>query len=338
MINVVTLLIWGCVVYLPVITANTTLVDGIYWSERVERWMPRGYPHSYIDKWRKFMNESRVVKVEEGCGRMQNRYVVLEGGVSACCRYRQNNDQIQGEIFSYYLSQLLQLENLPPTVLSMVNGHSQRWNGVSTQLSLAQWTNDRPVVLTKFVDGLVPAYIPIQFRTKNRRLHPIDDDLDGRSRQEVVELVQWSDLILFDYLTANLDRVVNNMYNEQWNSEMMRSPAHNLAKCRRSGLLIFLDNESGLVHGYRLLDKYEQFHRSLLDSLCVFRKRTTESIKKLRHRSALDGLLKRSFQNEGSSVTEWLPYIPEKTLRTLQQRMDTVYRHIRKCEKRYRLV
>ena len=45
--------------------------------------------------------------VEKGCGRMKNRLLHLEGGGRVCCRYRQNQDQIQGEVFSFYLSRAI---------------------------------------------------------------------------------------------------------------------------------------------------------------------------------------------------------------------------------------
>ncbi|XP_076324194.1 four-jointed box protein 1-like [Tachypleus tridentatus] len=312
----------------------TNIVSGIYWAEELEKLIPSGFSEG-VDSWHRFVNKTRIVKVSEGCGRMQNRLVTFDNGNKSCCRYRQNNDQIQGEIFSFYLSRLLNIENLPPSMLAVIRGQEWQWEHVLSQLHLAQWNVERPIVLTKYIDNLVPAFIPPAFRTKDRQLLPVAEDLCGKTLVELVELAQWSDLIVFDYLTANLDRVVNNMYNEQWNSEMMNSPTHNLAKHKQSGLLVFLDNESGLLHGYRLLDKYEHFHRSLLDSLCVFRRRTAKSIAALHKAKNIGELLKQSFLKYDPGMSDWLPFLPERSSKTLRKRIDTVYNQIRQCEERF---
>ncbi|XP_076356943.1 uncharacterized protein LOC143250381 [Tachypleus tridentatus] len=312
----------------------TNIVNGIYWAEELEKNIPDGFMKD-MDNWRQFVNKTKIVKISEGCGRMQNRLITFENGNNSCCRYRQNNDQIQGEIFSFYLSRLLNIGNLPPSVLAVIRGQERQWEQVHSQLYLAQWNVERPVVLTKFVDNLVPAYIPPAFRTKDRRLHPVAEDLSNKTMDELIELAQWSDLIIFDYLTANLDRMVNNMFNEQWNSEMMNSPTHNLAKHKESGLLIFFDNESGLLHGYRLLDKYEHFHRYLINSLCVFRKKTAESIVRIHRIKNIDKLLKQAFLNYDPGMSDWLPFLPEHSIKTLKHRIQIVYDQIQQCKARY---
>ncbi|XP_013775879.1 extracellular serine/threonine protein kinase four-jointed-like [Limulus polyphemus] len=312
----------------------TNIVNGIYWAEELEKNIPDGFIKD-MDNWRQFVNKTKIVKISEGCGRMQNRLITFENGNNSCCRYRQNNDQIQGEIFSFYLSRLLNIGNLPPSVLAVIRGQERQWERVHSQLYLAQWNVERPVVLTKFVDDLEPAYIPPAFRTKDRRLHPVAEDLSNKTMDELIELAQWSDLIIFDYLTANLDRMVNNMFNEQWNSEMMNSPTHNLAKHKESGLLIFFDNESGLLHGYRLLDKYEHFHRYLINSLCVFRKKTADSVVRIHRTKNIAKLLKQAFINYDPGMSDWLPFLPEHSIKTLKHRIQIVYDQIQQCRVRY---
>ena len=115
----------------------------------------------------------------------------------------------------------------------------------------------------------------------------------------------------------------------------MEAPAHNLAKDTRTGLLIFLDNESGLLHGYRLLDKYEQYHRVMLDSLCVFRKSTAEAVKRLHRDKNVGHLLKSMFQTLEPNLVNYLPIIPDKSIKILNHRIDRVYDQITKCESLY---
>ncbi|ODN04172.1 Extracellular serine/threonine protein kinase four-jointed [Orchesella cincta] len=322
-------------------------VDGIFWSDWVERILPRGFSDEDVSSWRSLVANSSVSNVEAGCGRMQNRLVTYENGKKACCRYRQNFDQIQGEIFSFYLSQLLQIRNLAPSTMDAIDSKNDKWSGVQDQIKESQWVDEKPVVLTQFVDNLAPAFIPEQLRSSTRRVHPPDvssvvlpeatetqlNSSNNQAIDNIRELAQWSDLIVFDYLTANLDRMVNNLYNLQWNPSMMDAPAHNLAKDISSGLLVFLDNESGLLHGYRLLDKYEHYHRLMLDSLCIFRKSTAEAISRLHAYGSIQPLFKSILSQFAGS--QMLPMIPDKSIKVLNQRINTVHRQIQKCQSLY---
>lgn len=311
--------------------------EGVYWGRRVEDAMPAGFEESEAESWRRFARKTTVVKVEEGCGRMQNRLLTFEDGTRSCCRYRQNTDQIQGELFSFYLGRVLGLRNLAPSSLALVRLREPLWSRVRPQLSLAQWSEDRAVVLTRFVPYLEPAHIPPSLRTAARRLHPPDIMLsnDSATAGMLTELAQWSDLILFDYLTANLDRVVNNLYNLQWNPAMMDAPAHNLAREPNSGLLIFFDNESGLLHGYRLLGKYEAYHGALLQSLCVFRRSTADAIKRLHRNRDVGTLLQARFDASDPEFRDFLPSLPDKSIKILNERIDRVHKQITRCERQY---
>lgn len=314
-------------------------VQGVYWSDAVEQLLPAGFDDSDAKRWTTFSRSSGVVRLDEGCGRMQNRLVTFDNGTRACCRYRQNYDQIQGEIFSFYLSRLLGLRNLPPSALGLVRPLSDQWSAVRPQLSLAQWAEDRPVVYTQFLEHLEPAYIPAELRGADRKLSPTDVRTrrlaDAADRDQLLTLAQWSDLLVLDYLTANLDRMVNNLYNMQWNPAMMDSPAHNLARNTKTGLLVFLDNESGLLHGYRLLDKYEAYHKSLLDALCVFRKPTVDALRRLQQRRDVGPLLRRSFETRDAHLLDYLPFLPEKSVKTLNYRIDRVLDQVAKCQSLY---
>lgn len=307
------------------------IVKGIFWSHQLERSCPNPFPASESDTWRRRADILDVVKIEEGCGRMQNRLVTFRDASKACARYRLNTDQIQGDIFSYYLARVLNVSNIPPTILARVDALSSKWRTVHLQLSLAQWADSKLVVLTQYINGLMPAHIPSEFREEGRRLEPTLASLGSKSTSELCELVQWSDLIVLDYLTANLDRVINNMFNRQWNDQMMSNPAHNLEQ-KADGSLVFLDNESGLFHGYRLLDKYSAFHRTLLQSLCVFRSSTAETIKRL-HQSSSIGDELHSLFTSSEAFHKYLPAIPEKNLKILQQRLGDVNQQILHCER-----
>ncbi|RWS27297.1 protein four-jointed-like protein [Leptotrombidium deliense] len=308
------------------------IYDGIYWSNSLEVIKPKGFTVEDDLSWISFINTSKVVGVSEGCGRMQNRLILFDNKSRSCARHRQNTDQIQGELFSFQLARILGIPNLVPSTVTF--GKNANWNKVRKELQSAKWNDEKPVVLTKYIDDLIPAYIPTVFRSSRRRLHPVFEDIGSLNKSDLIELMQWSDLIIFDYLTANLDRVVNNLFNEQWNREMMKRPAHNLLRSRSSGLLLFIDNESGLLHGYRLLNEYETFHRSLLDSLCIFRKSTADSIESLHRNGNVSKLLKEAFYKNGVNY-EKVAFLPESNIKMLKHRIATVYRQIELCKSLY---
>ncbi|KAJ1520598.1 hypothetical protein ONE63_003710 [Megalurothrips usitatus] len=310
--------------------APSRLRGGIYWGQAVEDALPAGFSDDEVDSWRRFTRTTAVVKMEEGCGRMQNRLLTFADGTASCCRYRQNTDQIQGELFSFLLGHLLGLRNLAPSTLSVVRTRDPRWGQVREHVTVAEWAEDKPVVLTRFVPSLQPAHIPKALRGPNRRLHPPDVDAG-----DVLELAQWSDLVVFDYLTANLDRVVNNLYNQQWNQGMMDAPAHNLARDPDTGLLVFLDNESGLLHGYRLLRKYESYHRLLLDQLCVFRKPTVDALRSLHRDGDVGARLHEAFLAAEPQARDVLPGLPTHNVKVLRERIARVLAQVELCEARY---
>ncbi|KAJ8975765.1 hypothetical protein NQ317_004815 [Molorchus minor] len=308
--------------FMPQSKSDSSLVDnGVYWGIKVERALPEGYRPKKHAVWEDYVKKAVAVKMENGCGRMQNRLVTFQDGLKGCVRYRQNTDQIQGELFSFYLAKILNLPEL------------------GSERPAAQWNSNRPIVLTQFISNLNSANIPSVFKPAERHLNKFD--VINMTKNEVleetdmiknfVELAQWSDLIIFDYLTANLDRIVNNLYNYQWNENIMDAPAHNLAKKSDSDLLVFLDNESGLLHGYRLLKKYEIYHSILLENLCMFRKQTADVIKQLKSKGNIGRLLRDMFEKQNSdSVKDILPTIPDKSVKILNERIDKVYNQISK--------
>ncbi|KAH8348343.1 hypothetical protein KR084_006655 [Drosophila pseudotakahashii] len=359
--------------------------DNVFWGPTVEQSLPKGFGSQDQLAWERFVGEQgRVVRLEQGCGRMQNRLVVFADGTRACARYRQNTDQIQGEIFSYYLGQLLNISNLAPSAATVVDTSTPGWAAALGDITQAQWKERRPVVLTRWLSDLEPAGIPQPFQPLERHLNRHDvynltrhmqqsqpgtqtqgllkrlgaasspgsahqsnaieetgtatatatlrATANGALVQRLIELAQWSDLIVFDYLIANLDRVVNNLYNFQWNADIMAAPAHNLARQSASQLLVFLDNESGLLHGYRLLKKYEAYHSLLLDNLCVFRRPTIEALRRLRAAGAGRRLRDLFERTTSAGVRDVLPSLPDKSVKILVERIDRVLGQVQKCQ------
>lgn len=324
--------------------AAKKVVNGVFWSDAVEMQVPKGFTTDEDFEWISTFNCLAVVEVNDGCGRMQNRLLLLADGQKVCARYRKNNDQIHGEFFSFLLARILSIGNVPPSTISMVVADHQpkkKWKKVKHKLKEAQWEAGKPIVLTKHIEHLMPAFIPSTFRTHTRQ--PLSPPLLGGdiplNTSRLVELVQWSDLIVFDYLTANTDRILNNIVNQRWNPQMMASAAHNLLTTD-AGLLVFLDNESGLFHGYRLLAKYEPIHRSLLEKLCIFRKSTIDNLRKL---DSLSGqsvveLFARHFRQYVPSYRTLnypMHILPKNTVTILKRRIRQVLEQVNTCQRQY---
>lgn len=345
----------------------------IFWGPIIEKSLPNGFNTDDSTDWNNYITNNQIIRLEPGCGRMQNRMVFFQDGRRACARYRQNTDQIQGELFSFYLGRLLNLTNLAPSAVSVIDLDSNTWSSASQDITDAQWKSQRPVVLTNWISNLSLANIPQPFQPMERHLnkfdvknitlgldipkppktmldhlsgartndqpvlvqHPSATELNTTVLRKFIELAQWSDLIVFDYLIANLDRVVNNLYNFQWNADIMAAPAHNLARQSDSQLLVFLDNESGLLHGYRLLQKYEEFHSVLLQNLCVFRRPTIEALQRLRNHGVGASLQQLFEQSASAKVRDVLPSLPDKSIKILVDRIDRVLSQVDKCRELY---
>ena len=307
---------------------------GIFWSEELTQICPHGFTDHDHAIWKTKASSEKFVKMGEGCGRMQNRKLTFQDGDRACARYRLNIDQIQGEIFSYYLGKLLGINNVPPSAVQLADTTKDQWRMVSPELANAQWSEEKPVILTQWMEGLNPSYIPEQFRNLSKTVGPETLAKDNTDTAVLCKLMQWSDLIVFDYLTANLDRVVNNLFNLQWNDQMMSKPTHNLEETS-SGNLVFLDNESGLFHGYRLLDKYSPYHNSLLHSLCLFKETTIKAIQNFVQNDNIGEVLQRTLE-ENEALHTYIPKLPMKNVKILKQRLNDVLNQYRKCESQYR--
>lgn len=307
----------------------TNVEEGIYWSKELENRCPKMYTDVEHSNWRRKLGKSHVIKIEPGCGSMQNRLVTFNDSTKACARYRLNADLMQGDIYSYYLGKLLGINYTPPTTMAAVD-RSALWETVQEDVKESKWTETRPIILSKWLDSLSPAYMPDDVKKPGARIQSENYQLSSSRSGQLCDLVQWSDLMVFDYISANLDRVVNNMFNLKWNPRMLEKPIHNLEKAT-NGQFVFLDNESGLFHGYRLLETYEGYMKDLLKTTCVFRKSTVAAIERL-VKGGNTGLRLQEVYGLNEPYHTSLPRMPERNMKTLHERVTNVYKHIQLCK------
>ena len=62
------------------------VVSGTVWSKVLDESCPAGFEPREVSSWRRKASGMAVVKMEEGCGRMQNRLLTFRDGSRACAR------------------------------------------------------------------------------------------------------------------------------------------------------------------------------------------------------------------------------------------------------------
>ena len=222
-----------------------------------------------------------VVTLESGCGRLKNRLARLEDGTKVCCRYRDTRADLRSDMYAYHLASLLGIDSVPPTVLVTIDFSSRLWSNVAAEAKAIGWHQGSAVELAMYVDGLSEEYIPDVFKPESALV--TKESARNYSTSEKLRLLQWTDMIAFDYITGHTDRLFSTMLNLQWTPNMLQKPVHNL-EVTSSGQLVLLDNESAFWLGYataRMTSLHYDLQAHFLKRICVFRRETIESIEKL---------------------------------------------------------
>lgn len=227
------------------------------------------------------VRRERIVSLDTGCGRSKNRLATLFDGTKLCCRYREWRD-IRGEFYANQLNSYLGMFNAPPATIIKVNFSSPQWVNVAESAREAGWADGATILVTLYVEDLVDETFPLTLREGDTVV--TKDALDAASPDDKHRFLQWSDMIVFDFVIGHSDRIFNNLFNLQWNDQMLRKPIHNLLKTKHGSNLLLFDNESGFWLGYKMgwnePQKYELQER-YLKRMCVFRDRTVERVKYL---------------------------------------------------------
>ncbi|XP_019375501.1 PREDICTED: four-jointed box protein 1, partial [Gavialis gangeticus] len=204
-----------------------------------------------------------------------------------------------------------------------------QWEPVRDELRGSHWAEGAVVSLTRWVDNLTDVVAPAPWL--RAELRPLAaGELGGLSQPQLVELVQWSDLILFDYLTANFDRLVSNLFSLQWDARVMQRATSNLHRAPDGGL-VFIDHEAGLGHGYRLLAVWDKYNEPLLRSVCVFREATVRRVAELHRLQNAAAELLRLYRTR-EPLSAQLGFLSDQQARLLQSRIDFVHKHILHCK------
>lgn len=288
------------------------------------------------------LHRGKIVSLSAGCGRGSNRLGTLADGTRFCCRYRELQwRDIRGEFYAYHLNNLLGLHNAPPATLIKVNFSSPQWRRVASEAREAGWSDHTTIIATLYVKELVPETFPPVLTRSDSHL-VTTEYLDSASPKEQSRILQWSDLIVFDFVVGHSDRIFNSLFNLQWNTHMLERPVHNLLKTKHGEKLFLFDNESGFWLGYKMAwretSKYEMQER-FLKKLCVFRDRTLQRLKYLLHGKQTAAQTADTAVRESESPSQRLDrYIKEADRKSFQMVEPLGKKHRQEFESRLRLV
>ena len=278
----------------------------------------------FMDKIRSL----RVVSLEEGCSTSKplNRLATLEDGTKVCCRPFKI-----GNIYSYHMNWFLGLCNVPPITAVKVNLTSEKWKTVHNVAKAAGWWDGMRIIMELFIDNLTEVYNLPYFNDNETSILtvPVAEKLPLTPVARKM-MVQWSDMILFDFLIEHVDRKI---YNER------RRPVRNLYKTP-SSKLVLLDNESTFELRHEHGNWYSKKISALLRRICVFRKHTVERILSLERQSedsatpltALQNYIKDNDSYTYSVISVFPASLVEKIEKNTRERIAMIKSRLLECK------
>ncbi|GFU44004.1 four-jointed box protein 1 [Trichonephila clavipes] len=295
------------------------------------------------------LRASRVKRVEaptwNRCGRPKNQFVVFDDNTKACARYRAPHQYlVQGEVLSFYLARLLGITNVPVVALSAVKKDFKgQWSKESVKKNLlsSKWETNTTVALIQWIENLERDKLPtllLSSLAHNEILSSNCGQLLTFPVKKLVELLQWSDLIIFDYITGNYDRVASmqDAADKEKKPSILQETIHNLVRSKTDGGLWLIDNESGLLDSYSLLygpagqdGRFLAFHQQMLNSTCLFRRSTVERVRWL-HKTKHAGQILLDLVQQLEPLFVPIEKVEEISNR-LQGRIAEVNDHIQYC-------
>ena len=126
---------------------------------------------------------------------------------------------------------------------------------------------------------------------------------------------------------------------------ILHETIHNLAKSSETGSLWLLDNESAFLDAYSLLyaqggesevnaKRFQKFHQAMLETTCIFRRKTINRLYAL-HKSADPAQLLLRFVSDNEPLFKSrLPKIHENSpfSKHFGERVNKLWQWIRKCQ------
>ena len=304
--------------------------SSLFWPQngdwRIKRLFTEKVARAFVIK----VHSLRVIALEKGCSTSQrmNRLATLEDGTHACCRLSNT-----GSVYSYYLNRFLGLWNIPPVTAVKLNLTSDKWSSVEETARKAKWEDGFIILMELFVDKLKEEYVLPYFVAENSTsvlsipmvctlpLAPV----------EKRRMVQWTDMILFDFLIGHTDRVFHNQYHHH-----MDKPVRNLYKTPFSQLVL-IDNECAFEQGYPggKYGSQTQLQASILKRTCAFRRQTLKALLRVNATTPFTALQKYIEDTDPYTYSVVRPVrrsLVKKRNAAMSERVREIVDRLRECQ------
>ena len=256
-----------------------TLASRSNWPEYRAQVLPVEHNGVFSEKdLRRFLeavrNKSVVSMEKSGLGGWaalrRNFIMTIDDGSAVLIKWRSHVSELQGELYAYYLNCYLGLWNAPPTALLCVNPSTEGKGVIKGFPSFRKRRVIHCFVSTQYVQEL--KYGPYALNSIVIQTSTTFDELKY--------LIQWSDMIVFDYICGHVDRMTVNLLLPPLNLELFWKRTKNVASTG-TGDLILIDHKTAFHIGYRTAEQSsEELSRQAhhFQKLSVFRKSTAERI------------------------------------------------------------
>lgn len=329
--------------------AKTTPVHNEYTQD-----MNTGSPHSHHTVLDQQQTKQYISQFHSGvfaaiqsgvCGlQSSSQLVTMTTGEQFCCQFRQNTHMIQGELLTYHLARLLQLDNrVPVTVATQVQYTNDKLQVVrSTIVNEARWPLGAMLVCSAFVGNLREVTLPVEMREMLHHHFP-KTNKQGEMEFKASNFpwfneatsdplwTQWVELVVLDYLTGNTDRLVNTLTSYQYNSDIVDAPVHNLAQ-RPSGDLVLFDHDRSFWIGYHFADndkRMKMLQEFFMMRMCTFPSKLLTSLAQVcKKPDSLGKTLIKSLQMMDARSFELVYPISHEIVEKLQDRVSHLCDHI----------
>ncbi|XP_006813488.1 four-jointed box protein 1-like [Saccoglossus kowalevskii] len=256
---------------------------------------------------------------------------------------------LYGEVMAFYFSLVMCMNSVPPVILVRTDVTRRQWSDTFVQatVKLQGWAPTAPVSLMRWISNSSESLlIPSILVEGSGFLHPKNPQFEDIFIGDFNLLLQYTDMMVFDYITANNDRLVYHLFYYVLHNDtnMLTMTTHNLQiKDRR---LWLVDNEGSFPIGYDFLDtklyNLSMFFTNMLQSSCVFRKETAARVAML-HRHGNTAKLLLEMINSHNAIPDigYTRVVCEEQsgimydvewAETLQKRVEDVFKWIELCK------
>ena len=256
--------------------------------------------------------------------------VTFSNGMRACAKKHPVTYAavVRAEFYSYQLAVLLGIHIVPPVIVGEMSPNADNWRVNQTML------------FSLFVDSLQPEYIPRIIMDSRYKAEPWN--IENAPASERKRLAQWSAMIVLDYLTGQIDRLVRLLPASQL-EEYSSGSVHNLGTDSNGNLVVY---DSGLafdVGGYvdeknRSLFpnestdiEIEEEQRLYLPYLCYFDPVVLSRLEQLDKEEDPIAVLEEHAREDDPVSFEKVGLLPEKLKPAFKKRIKYVLNQAEKC-------